>query len=106
MMSRNTFRAWSLSLVAVSALQGCATFKCGVGGCPGDAKITAEVRSLFKQEPSLEAPSLIGIRTLDRVVYLNGLVQTPYQVLLAGATAEKAEGVARVVNLVAVDNSK
>jgi osmotically-inducible protein OsmY len=88
-------------------LTGCAALgKCGLQGCPGDAQITAEVRSLYSQYPALEATNSIDIQTIDRVVYLRGLVDTPFQRRLAAEVALKAKGVARVANMLGLSNAR
>jgi osmotically-inducible protein OsmY len=88
-----------LTLTLVGALQGCAAYrKCGLGGCPGDARITAEVTQLFQQYPELEPPNLIYVQTLDRVVYLTGQVNTDPERALAKSVALRAAGVRQVVN--------
>jgi osmotically-inducible protein OsmY len=88
-----------LVLILVGALSGCATYrKCGLGGCPGDAQITAAVTELFHQYPELEPPNLIYVQTLDRVVYLTGQVNTEPERALAKSVALRATGVRRVVN--------
>src|SRR6267143_5379173 len=67
-------------LILTGALPGCATYrKCGVEGCPGDAKITANVQALFAQHPELGPPNQIDVQTLDHVVYLNGQVSAGLQ---------------------------
>ncbi len=91
--------AMALTLALIGALPGCAVYqKCGFNGCPGDAEITAQVRALFDQHPVLEPPNLLAVRTLDHVVYLNGLVDTDTQRLLAQSVALEAKGVTKVVN--------
>jgi osmotically-inducible protein OsmY len=100
-------RAAALGVCLAAVLAGCATFgKCGPGECSGDAKITAEVRTLLAQSASLSAPNLISVQTIHGVVYLRGLVSTPYQVAEAGSIAEQAAGVTNVQNMVTIDNSK
>jgi osmotically-inducible protein OsmY len=96
--------AWLLA----SALQGCATHAgCGPGGCGADdAKITARVQAQFNQYPALQAPNLVYVQTVDRVVYLRGLVNTPYELELATSVASRVAGVTRVVNLIGLSNSK
>jgi osmotically-inducible protein OsmY len=92
--------------LAVS-LTGCSMFeKCGLRECPSDAKISAEVRTLLSQSPALGAPNLISVQTFHSVVYLRGLVSTPYQIAEAGSIAERAPGVAEVQNLLSIDNSR
>lgn len=87
----------ALGLLCLTA--GCATFeKCGLRGCPGDAAISAEVQTLFDQHGALQAPNELHIQTLDRVVYLTGLVNSPREQQLATLIAREAPGVTSVVN--------
>src|ERR1700679_65611 len=91
-------------LVMGGLLSGCATFeKCGFKGCPGDAEITAEVKALFNQHPELGTS--ISVQTLDHVVYLYGLVDTPLDSEIAQSVALQAPGAARVVSSIANRNS-
>jgi osmotically-inducible protein OsmY len=96
-------RAFALAAIFVGALQGCATYKdCGFAGCAGDAKITANVRTLFDQHPGLGPPNSIEVQTLDHVVYLHGLVGAGLESSTAESVAHQAPGVTKVVNLIAV----
>lgn len=100
------FRACAAAVILI-CLAGCAAFdRCGLRGCPGDADITAEVRALYTQYPALEATNSIDIQTTDRIVYLRGVVDTPFQQRFAEEVALKAKGVSRVVNLVGLSNSR
>ena len=93
----------TLWLVTGGVLSGCATFeKCGLKGCPGDREITAEVRAQFDQHPELGAS--INVQTLDHVVYLYGLVDTPLESEIARSAATETPGVARVVSSIAARN--
>ncbi len=107
-MSRlNSTIAFTLVLIAAGAVSGCATYrKCGFEGCPGDAKITAEVRTLLDQYPSLEGSNRVYVQTLDHAVYLSGLVDTPFQRRVAQSVALQAPGVVRVVNMIGVSNQR
>lgn len=107
-MSRLKSRyAFAFALLVAGAVGGCATYrKCGFAGCPGDAKITAEVRTLVDQHPALGGSNTVYVQTLDRVVYLNGLVDTPFQRQMAQSVALQAPGVARVVNMIGVSNPR
>jgi osmotically-inducible protein OsmY len=99
-------RAMALCLCLAAVLAGCASFgKCGLRECSADAKITAEVRSLLAQSPALGAPNSISVQTVHGVVYLRGLVSTPYQIAEAGSIAARAAGVTDVQNLLSIDNS-
>jgi len=86
---------------------GCAAIDhCGLGGCPGDAKTTADVRALFEQHPALEPPNLLSVQTLDRVVYLYGLVDTDLERQLAESVAREAPGVDEVVNSIGISGNR
>jgi osmotically-inducible protein OsmY len=93
--------ALAFALTLTGALPGCATYeKCGVDGCPGDAKITANVqaRLALHQEIGL----LVEVQTLNSVVYLNGEVGEGLQREIAEAVARKTPGVAKVVDNIGV----
>jgi osmotically-inducible protein OsmY len=82
---------------------GCATYeKCGLGGCPGDANVTANVHALLDQHPELGPPNSIDVQTLDHVVYLNGMVAAGLQRQEAESVALEASGVTRVESSIAV----
>jgi osmotically-inducible protein OsmY len=98
-----TRHMFAFALILTSALSGCATYgKCGINGCPGDAKITASVQAQLSQHPDLGAPNSIHVETLNRVVYLNGQVSTGMDSRTAESVALQVPGVSRVVNSVAV----
>jgi osmotically-inducible protein OsmY len=100
-------RATVLCVWLAAVLAGCAPFgKCGLRECSADAKISAEVRTLLAQSPSVGAPNLITVQTMQGVVYLRGLVSTPYQIAEAGSLAAQAAGVTNVQNLLTIDNSR
>jgi len=95
----NRLYALAFILGLTGALPGCAAYtQCGLGGCPGDAQITAQVRALLGQHPALEPPNLLEVHTLDHVVYLNGVVDTDLERQMAESVAHEAKGVRRVVN--------
>jgi len=103
----NRLFALAITLVLAGALPGCAAYKkCGFGGCPGDAEITAEVRALFDEHPVLEPPNLLQVQTVDHVVYLNGVVDTGTQRLMAESVAQQAKGVAKVVNSIGLSGGR
>jgi osmotically-inducible protein OsmY len=91
--------------IAVS-LGGCAVIdtwhKCG-SGCPGDAQMSAQVRTRLDQYPELLAPNHVYVSTLDRVVYLTGEVATDLQRETAESVARETPGVPRVVNLISLE---
>jgi osmotically-inducible protein OsmY len=95
------------AVLLTAVLSGCAAIrKCGFEGCPGDAKITADVKALFQQHPVLEPPNLLTVQTLDHVVYLYGLVDTDYEREIAEMVALQAPGVARVVNSIGISGNR
>ena len=103
---RASMRAAALG-ICLAALTGCAAIdKCGFGECPADAKISAQVRALIAQDPALEAPNLIDVQTIHGLVYLRGLVSTPYQIAEAGSIAKRTPGATGVQNLLSIDNSR
>jgi osmotically-inducible protein OsmY len=90
-------------LILTDALSGCALYntyeKCGFRGCSGDAQITAEILSQFREHSDLE-PNTISVQTLDHVVYLNGLVSSSLEIATADSIARQVPGVKEVVNSV------
>jgi osmotically-inducible protein OsmY len=102
-----SMRPTALFICVAAALTGCAAFgKCGLRGCPADVRISAEVRTLLAQSPALGPPNLVSVQTIHGVVYLRGLLSTPYQIAEAGSVAERAPGVTDVRNLLYIDNSR
>jgi osmotically-inducible protein OsmY len=107
-MSRHTTRnALTFTVILTGALSGCAAYrKCGFAGCPGDSKITAEVRALFSQHPALEPPNLLEVQTLDHVVYLYGVLDTDLEREMAESIALQVTGVTRVVNSIGISGGR
>jgi osmotically-inducible protein OsmY len=94
-----------LALVLTGALPGCAAYRhCGLRGCPGDANISAAVETQLARYPALQGINSVRVQTLDRVVYLYGLVDTELERELAESVAINATDGARVVNSIAVNN--
>ena len=89
-------------LATVLAAEACAA------GSPGaaieDRAVNARVQASLEQYPSLQAPNSVTVQTHERVVYLRGLVSTPYQKRLAGSVAAQAAQGLHIVNMIAVDN--
>jgi osmotically-inducible protein OsmY len=107
MNRRAQHSTWTFAVLFAIVLSGCAAYrKCGFEGCPGDAKITAGVKALFQQHPILEPPNLLTVRTLDRVVYLYGLVDTDYEREIAELVALQAPGVAKVANSIGISGGR
>jgi osmotically-inducible protein OsmY len=99
--------ALALAACLACALAACAPFeKCGFAGCPGDARITADVRALFDRHPELGPSGLLSVQTLDGVVYLYGVVDTDLVREEAESITLQARGVKKVVNSLGVTNAR
>ena len=95
--------ALSIVLLLSGVLPGCAAErKCGWGGCPGDAQVTADVRTQLNRHPDLGGVNSINVQTLDHVVYLSGEVSTGLMRETAETIAQKTPGVTRVEDTIAV----
>ena len=96
----------ALAATLAGTVGGCATLdtwrKCGAG-CPGDAEISAAVRTRLYQHTEMLAPNRVYVSTLDGVVYLSGEVVTDTQRLDAENIAHAAPGVTRVVNVISLE---
>jgi osmotically-inducible protein OsmY len=91
-------------LILSGLLLGCAVErKCEAGGCPGDAKITANVQLRINQHPDVGPPDSIHVLTLDQVVYLSGEVSQGLMKQTAEDVARQTPGVTRVVNNISVE---
>jgi osmotically-inducible protein OsmY len=107
-MERRVMRYLPVGILTVSialfgAVSGCTTNRpCGSDACQSDAVITAEVNQLFGKRAPLEAPNILTVETMHRVVYLHGEVATDLQREMAESVAYQAPGVAMVVNDIAV----
>jgi osmotically-inducible protein OsmY len=92
----------------VSMLGACSTIdtyrKCGLAGCPGDAGITTSVEDLLRENRAIESWG-IRVQTLDRVVYLYGIVDTGLERNIIESTALEVPGVERVVNSIGIRGS-
>jgi len=91
------------ALLAGSALSACAIF---AAPDARDAGITAEVSARLSQYPELQAPNSLDVQTLHQVVYLRGLMATPFQISLASSVAAEVSGVRRVENLIGLEDAK
>jgi len=90
-----------LALTVAAALPGCAVFPQSSNAVV-DQKITADVETRFGQNAELEGPNLLNVQTINRVVYLNGLVSSGLQRRDAELMVNQVQGVDKVVNSVAV----
>ena len=94
-------RAFVAALTLASALSGCAVFPHS-SNSPADQKITADVESRIEQHAELNAPSMIGVQTINGIVYLTGTVATGLQRADAESVASEVPGVDKVVNSIAI----
>ena len=99
--STNRLRALVTAVILAAALPGCAAFPRSSDPAV-DQKITAAVEARFRQHRELEAPDLIGVQTINRVVYLSGTVSAGLQREYAETVASRAPGVTKVVNSISV----
>jgi len=83
------------AIILVGSIAGCAT-------APGDAEETTNVRAQLSEHAELGPPNSIEVRTVNHVVYLNGIVSQGLQSSEAEAVAQSTPGVSKVVNSLAV----
>ncbi|HEY2394813.1 MAG TPA: BON domain-containing protein [Rudaea sp.] len=103
-----SFACFCAAALFAAALSACSTIdtyrKCGLAGCPGDAGITAGVEDLLRENRAIESWG-IRVQTLDRVVYLYGIVDTGLERNVIESTALEVPGVVRVVNSIGIRGS-
>jgi hypothetical protein len=93
--------AFTIALSVPALFAGCAVErKCGFQGCPGDAKITAKVESLFDEHPDIGTG--VSVQTLNHLVYPSGFVAAGEMRTTAEGIAGTAPGVSKVVDTIAV----
>jgi osmotically-inducible protein OsmY len=103
MQALRSLHMLAVATVLTAALPACAAYrKCGFSGCAGDAKIAADVRTLIRQYPALEAPNSVRVQSMDHVVYLYGQVDTDLERSMAESVARAAPEVRRVVNSISL----
>lgn len=99
-----TIRALIAALmVAAAGLAACTLFPHSSNPV-ADQKITADVEARFERMTELDVPSLLKVQTIDRVVYLSGTVSSGLQRRDAELSANQVQGVAKVVNSIAIDH--
>lgn len=98
----------ALGRIAAAMLLGCALWGCAIVSQPEsvDSRITADVEARLGQYPELQAPNQLDVQTVHGVVYLHGLMATPFQIRLASSVASQAPGVKRVENLIGLDDAR
>jgi osmotically-inducible protein OsmY len=97
MTMRTSLYAAAFFPLLSAVVAGCATFdKCGFGGCPGDKEIAERIRAQLEMVPALSGDQ-IDVQTLDKIVYLSGLIEEPVAED-ALAIARNTAGVKKVVD--------
>lgn len=93
---------------AYALLLGIAVSACATLAEPDarDVQITTEVKARLAQYPELQAPNSLDVQTLHQVVYLRGLMGTPFQISLASSLAGQVAGVRRVENLLSLQDAR
>jgi len=75
------------------------------GGSAEDREITEQVHTLLgAQHPALSLPTAIGVRTLERVVYLSGSVASAAERNLAESVVRNIKDVIRVDSSIAISS--
>jgi osmotically-inducible protein OsmY len=94
--------------IAGAMLLASALFGCAVVGriASSDARITEEVKARLAKYPELQEPNDLDVQTVHGVVYLRGLMSTPFEIALASSVAGEVSGVQRVENLIGLENAR
>jgi osmotically-inducible protein OsmY len=94
--------------IACALLLGSVLSACAALAHPDarDARITAEVEARLAQYSELQAPNSLDVQTVHQVVYLRGLMGTPFEISLASSVASQVSGVRRVLNLIGLEDSR
>ena len=98
--------ASALALALLSAIAGCTLAgRCGYRECPEETAIRVDVEGRFAQYPELRPPNVLYVQVREHLVTLSGEVTTEYERRLAETVAQQASGVARVVNMISIQNA-
>jgi osmotically-inducible protein OsmY len=93
------------TFILAGAISGCAAQKaCPGSRCTGDERTTAAVNAAFSGQAELGPSNQIEVWSDNHVVYLSGIVDTPYQRSVAERVAARTGGVVKVVNSIGVTN--
>jgi osmotically-inducible protein OsmY len=94
--------ALALSWVLAAVLAGCSVFpKCSPENCAMDTQIKQDVDAVFAQHTELGPPGTIRVQSINKVVYLNGLVNSDLERQSAESLALGVPNVKEVVNSIA-----
>lgn len=104
MKGHSRFSTWIRTgiLTALAMLAACAFRPDNAA----DRAMTARVEAALEKYPALQTPNRITVQAVGTVVYLRGLVSTPYQAGLAGEVAANAAPGLHIVNIIAVENTR
>jgi osmotically-inducible protein OsmY len=102
-MSAPRIRRIACALLLAGVVSACAAI---TAPDARDARITADVKARLANYPELQAPNTLDVQTLHQVVYLRGLMGSPFEIQLAASLAAQVSGVRRVENLIGLDNAK
>ena len=92
----------TLSLLMAGILPGCSVFpKCSPENCAVDAQIKQDVDAVFAEHTELGPPGTIRVQSINKVVYLHGLVNSDLERQNAEALALRVPNVKDVVNSIA-----
>jgi osmotically-inducible protein OsmY len=83
-------------------LSGCSVFpKCTPENCAVDAQIKQDVDAVFAEHTEFGPPGTIRVQSINKVVYLNGIVNSDLERQNAEALARQIPNVKDVVNSIA-----
>lgn len=99
---RRRVRGAVIALLLSAALAACAALSPDAR----DAGINRRVQSALARYPELQAPNRVDVQTRGGVVYLHGLVDTPFEQALASSVARGVAGVSRVENMIGLSSSR
>jgi osmotically-inducible protein OsmY len=101
-MQPNSLYSLTLGLLLAGVLPGCSVFpKCSPENCAIDTQIKQDVDALFAEHAELGPPGTIRVQSINKVVYLNGLVNSDLERQSAEALAYRVPNVKDVVNSIA-----
>ena len=102
MIPRGRLSFVALALLLLLSLAGCAAQrKCESAACADDTQITAKIEKQLYENKAIAAWE-IKVQTINRTVYLYGVVDTNVQRSFIEESARKTEGVEKVVNSISI----
>ncbi len=95
----NKIRTLMAVMVFTGTLSGCAVFdKCSPENCSTDKQITHDVNDLLSQHRELGPPGTVRVQTVNGVVYLNGTVNSDFEIRNTEAMVRQDANVKDVEN--------